>query len=52
LVDSSKFGSSSGNIVCALEEIDMIITDTGISHAMQKVIGNAGVKLIIADAME
>lgn len=31
LVDSSKFRTQSGAIVCGLEEIDIIITDSGIS---------------------
>lgn len=34
LVDSSKFRTQSGTIVCGLDEIDLIITDAGISPAM------------------
>ena len=32
LVDSSKFGASSGAIVCGLEEIDTVITDAVPEH--------------------
>jgi DeoR family ulaG and ulaABCDEF operon transcriptional repressor len=49
LVDSSKFESSSGTIVCGLGEIDIIITDNGLPSAMADAIGNAGVRLIIAE---
>lgn len=48
LVDSSKFATSSGHVVCGLEEIDIIVTDTGISDASRKLVERAGVKLIIA----
>lgn len=48
LVDSTKFVSSSGAIVCALTEVDVLITDTGIADAMAKQIEAAGVELVIA----
>jgi DeoR family ulaG and ulaABCDEF operon transcriptional repressor len=35
LVDSSKFASSSGAIVCGLDEVDVLITDDGIAPEMQ-----------------
>lgn len=50
LVDHSKFQSSSGNVVCGLDEIDMIVTDAGISDAHAQMIERAGVRLIVADA--
>jgi DeoR family transcriptional regulator, ulaG and ulaABCDEF operon transcriptional repressor len=50
LVDSSKFASSSGAIVCGLEEVDVLITDSGISDAMARRIRDAGVELTICDA--
>ena len=48
LVDSSKFASSSGAIVCALDEVDVLITDAGIPPAMRDIAKAAGVELIIA----
>ncbi len=48
LVDASKFDGPSGNIVCGLEEIDVIITDSRISEANAKMIGGAGIRLIVA----
>lgn len=48
LVDSSKFRSSSGTIVCGLEEIDVLITDKGISDEMARTIDAKGVSLILA----
>jgi len=48
LVDSGKFKSSSGNVVCGLEEIDVLITDSGISEGDAQIVRNAGVRLVIA----
>ena len=48
LVDSSKFQSSSGAIVCGLDEVDMIITDDGIGDDMRRAVSAAGVRLVIA----
>jgi DeoR family transcriptional regulator, ulaG and ulaABCDEF operon transcriptional repressor len=48
LVDSSKFASSSGAIVCGLDEVDVLITDEGIAPDMAKGIEAAGVRLIVA----
>lgn len=48
LVDSSKFQSSSGAIVCALDEIDILITDSGISDTSRNALEKAGVRCIIA----
>ncbi len=50
MVDSSKFEKSSGTIVCSLDEIDMIITDSGIPNAMCVALEKAGVDVLIADA--
>lgn len=49
LVDHTKFQSSSGNVVCGLEEIDVVITDSGISDAQAQMIERAGIRLIIAN---
>jgi DeoR family transcriptional regulator, ulaG and ulaABCDEF operon transcriptional repressor len=48
LVDSSKFASSSGTIVCALDEVDIVVTDAGIDAEMRRVLERAGVELIVA----
>jgi DeoR family ulaG and ulaABCDEF operon transcriptional repressor len=48
LVDSSKFESSSGTIVCGLDEVDVVITDAGIEPAMQAALEAAGVRVIVA----
>lgn len=49
LADASKFEASSGNVVCALEEIDIVITDSRIKPKAAEMIKKAGAKLIIAD---
>lgn len=48
LVDSSKFQSSSGAIVCGLDEVDILITDAGIEPVAAAYIRKANVELIIA----
>jgi DeoR family ulaG and ulaABCDEF operon transcriptional repressor len=48
LVDSSKFNGPSGHVVCPLEEIDVVVTDGGISAEHTKMLEKAGVKLITA----
>jgi len=47
LVDSSKFRSQSGTIVCGLDEIDTVITDA-LPPAMAEVLHQAGVRVLIA----
>ncbi len=49
LVDSSKFNGPSGHVVCPLEQIDVVVTDAGISPDHQKMLEKAGVKLIVAN---
>jgi DeoR family ulaG and ulaABCDEF operon transcriptional repressor len=41
LVDSSKFVKTSGAIVCGLDEIDLIVTDAGISPETRKAVERA-----------
>lgn len=48
LIDSSKFRSSSGAIVCGLEEIDIVITDAGIPPEMRTLFEARDVQVIIA----
>jgi DeoR family transcriptional regulator, ulaG and ulaABCDEF operon transcriptional repressor len=47
LADASKFEAPSGNVVCGLEEIDVIITDRSLSADAQAMINNADIKLIM-----
>jgi DeoR family transcriptional regulator, ulaG and ulaABCDEF operon transcriptional repressor len=48
LVDSSKFESSSGNVVCELDMIDIVVTDSGIGREHVELLESAGVRVIIA----
>jgi DeoR family transcriptional regulator, ulaG and ulaABCDEF operon transcriptional repressor len=48
LVDATKFDGPSGNVVCALEEIDTIITDDRVSDATVQMLERARVNLVIA----
>ncbi len=47
LADSSKFDGSSGQVVCGLEEIDILVTDSGIAPANADMLRESGVRLII-----
>ena len=47
LADSSKFGQRGFGRICALEDIDVIITDGGIPEQMVTIVEEAGVDLII-----
>jgi len=48
LVDSSKFSGPSGNVVCALDEIDIVVTDAGIEPRHVTMMEAAGIRVIIA----
>ena len=48
LVDSSKFASSSGAIVCGLDEVDVVITDGGVGEDTKAMLERAGVRVIVA----
>jgi DeoR/GlpR family transcriptional regulator of sugar metabolism len=48
LVDSSKFSGPSGHRVCDLAEIDVVVTDAGISDADRAMLRDNGVKLIVS----
>jgi DeoR family transcriptional regulator, ulaG and ulaABCDEF operon transcriptional repressor len=50
LIDSSKFRQRSSLILCGLDRISTIITDDGVSDSEQRMLENAGVKLIVAGA--
>lgn len=49
LVDSAKFNSSAGAIVCALDEVDVLVTDRGIPQEIAEMVRASGVELIIAE---
>jgi len=48
LADSSKFDNSSGQVVCGLEEIDIVVTDAGITRDTVAMLARKGVKVLIA----
>jgi DeoR family transcriptional regulator, ulaG and ulaABCDEF operon transcriptional repressor len=48
LVDSSKF-QGSGNVVCDLDQIDVLITDKGISKRDLAMLNAARIKVIVAE---
>ena len=48
LVDSSKFSGPSGNVVCALDEIDVVVTDAGIEPQHVAMMEAADIRVIIA----
>ncbi len=47
LADSSKFGKRGFGHIASLDEIDIVITDEGISKEMRDIIEEAGIELII-----
>ncbi len=47
LADSSKFGRRGFGKVCTLDQIDVIITDSGITESMIKLVEETGIELII-----
>jgi DeoR family transcriptional regulator, ulaG and ulaABCDEF operon transcriptional repressor len=49
LVDASKFDAPSGNVVCELGEVNVVITDSRIDPGMHKALEAAGVKVLLAD---
>jgi DeoR family ulaG and ulaABCDEF operon transcriptional repressor len=50
LVDSSKFRAPAGHVVCELEEIDVLVTDDGISGGDKRMLESAGIRVVIAGA--
>jgi DeoR family transcriptional regulator, ulaG and ulaABCDEF operon transcriptional repressor len=48
LIDSSKFRQRSSLILCGLDRISTVITDDGVTDNDQRMLENAGVKLIVA----
>jgi DeoR family ulaG and ulaABCDEF operon transcriptional repressor len=50
LADSSKFSGRSSLILCGLDRIAAVITDSGIRDEDRQMLETAGVRLIVADA--
>ena len=48
LVDSSKFESRSGTIVCGLDEVDVLITDAGLPPQLHEAFAARGIEVVIA----
>lgn len=48
LIDSSKFEAPAGHLVCALQDVDIVVTDAGIRKEHARLIKDAGVQLVIA----
>ncbi len=46
LADSSKFGKRGFGRICSLDRVDVIITDSGITEPMAKMIDSFGIELI------
>ncbi|WP_339725871.1 DeoR/GlpR family DNA-binding transcription regulator [uncultured Paraglaciecola sp.] len=50
LADSSKLGKRSNFILCPLEEVDVLITDSGVDEKYLRLFAEHGVQTIIVDA--
>jgi DeoR family transcriptional regulator, ulaG and ulaABCDEF operon transcriptional repressor len=48
LVDSSKFSGPSGNVVCSLDEIDVVVTDSAIDPRHVAMMEAAGIRVVTA----
>lgn len=51
LADSSKFGSPALHRICALDHIDIIVTDTGIPPDIAQALTDKGCKVIFSDPL-
>ncbi len=49
LVDSSKFSTSAGHLMCEFDTVQTMITDSGIDEKSAAMVKDAGVDLIIVD---
>jgi len=48
LVDSSKFEAPAGHVVCALKDVDTVVTDAGIRDEHVRMLKDSGVTLLVA----
>jgi len=51
LADSSKWGNSAFAKIAPLGEIDVLITDSGLSREAQKLIRRFGIEIMVADQL-
>lgn len=49
LVDSSKFGRRSPNVFCALDAVDILITDTEVDPMIVEALRERGIKVLLAE---
>ena len=49
LVDSSKFRTSASFVVCGLADIDIVVTDAGVSDAELAMLRDQGIEVIVAE---
>src|SRR5476651_1956818 len=52
LVDSSKFGRKSPNVVCDLTAVDILITDRGISQEYLEALRGKGIQVLLVDEVD
>lgn len=48
LVDHTKFHGPSGNVVCGLDEVDIVVTDAGVDDSDVAMLEAAGTRVVIA----
>lgn len=48
VIDSSKFGRRGLSRICGMEHIHVVITDTGISDSMHKILKDNKIEVVIA----
>ena len=48
LVDHTKFQGPSGNVVCGLEDVDVVVTDAGVRDEHAAMLESAGVRVVVA----
>ncbi|MBL8550583.1 MAG: DeoR/GlpR transcriptional regulator [Hyphomonadaceae bacterium] len=48
LADSSKFERKTGLVLCPLSEIDIVVTDSGVSDKSRAMLEKAGVEVVVA----
>jgi DeoR family transcriptional regulator, ulaG and ulaABCDEF operon transcriptional repressor len=47
LADASKFEAPSGNVVCALDEIDIVVTDASLNDDARKMLESAKIRVLL-----
>ena len=50
LVDSRKFDAPAGHVLCPLNEVDIVVTDAGVSDQHRRMFEADGVQVIVAEA--